>query len=127
MRAQSCSTLQPHGHGIFQARILEWVAFSIFQRVFPTQESKPHLHWQMCNADVALSTAPLGKSPSAYLLTYLQSTCLNQDSNNMHLFHLVAVSLKSYKLTLHHQLPPWPIVVEGTRSFILWSVSYSGF
>ena len=55
--AQSCPTLcdlmdcSPPGssvHGISQARILEWVA--IFQGIFPTQGSNPHLlrllYWQ---------------------------------------------------------------------------------
>ena len=123
MCVQSCSTLQPHGHGIFQAGILEWVGIRIFQRVFPTQGSKPRLPWQKDS----LSTAPPGKSRSTYLHTYLQFTCLNQDINNVHLFYLVDVSLKSYKLTLHLQLPPWQVVVEGTRSFILRNVSYSRF
>ena len=30
-------------HGILQARILEWVAFSLFQGIFPTQGSNPGL------------------------------------------------------------------------------------
>ena len=37
-------------HGIFQARILEWIAI-LLQGIFPTQESNPHLlcllHWQV--------------------------------------------------------------------------------
>ena len=49
---QSCPTLcdpmdcRPPGssvQGIFQARILEWVAISYFRGIFPTQGSKPHL------------------------------------------------------------------------------------
>ena len=39
-----CSSL----HGISQARILEWVDHFLFQGIFPTQASNPHLlHWQM--------------------------------------------------------------------------------
>ena len=47
--------LWPHGlqvtgssvHGIFQARILEWVAISFSRVFFLTQELNPHLlHWQ---------------------------------------------------------------------------------
>ena len=30
-------------HGILQARILEWVAFSFLQEIFPTQGSNPGL------------------------------------------------------------------------------------
>ena len=44
---QSCPTLcNPIDytvHGILQARILEWVAFPLFQRIFPTQGSNPGL------------------------------------------------------------------------------------
>ena len=40
--AQSCLTLCSPGdytdHGVLQARILEWVAFSLLQWIFPTQE-----------------------------------------------------------------------------------------
>ena len=39
----------PLAHGIFQARILEWVCYFLLQRIFPTQRSKLHLqsllHW----------------------------------------------------------------------------------
>ena len=36
--AQSCPALcNPHGL-VLQARILEWVAFSLLQQIFPTQE-----------------------------------------------------------------------------------------
>ena len=43
-----CSTLGFPIHGIFQARILEWVAISFSKKgIFLTQESTPDvLHWQ---------------------------------------------------------------------------------
>ena len=45
--AQSCLTLcDPMGymvHGILQARILEWVAFSLLQGIFPKQGSNLRL------------------------------------------------------------------------------------
>ena len=46
--AQSCPTLcDPMGcfsiKGIFQARVLEWVAISLLQGIFPTQGSNPGL------------------------------------------------------------------------------------
>ena len=57
--AQQCPTLchpkycSPAGfssHGIFQARILEWIAISSSRGIFPTQEQNWHLlcllHWQ---------------------------------------------------------------------------------
>ena len=38
-------------HGIFQARILEWVCYSLLQGIFPAQESNLRLlcllHWQV--------------------------------------------------------------------------------
>ena len=41
------NSLQPHGlyavHGIFQARILEWVAFPFSREIFPTQGLNPGL------------------------------------------------------------------------------------
>ena len=56
-----CSLPGSSVHGIFQARILEWVAISSFQRIFPTQGWNPYLlpllHWQ---AD-SLPPAPPGK------------------------------------------------------------------
>ena len=43
-------TMAHHSAGIFQARILEWVAISLLQRIFLTQGSDSHfwhlLHWQ---------------------------------------------------------------------------------
>jgi len=42
----ACSPSGFSDRGIFQTRILEWVAISL-QGIFPTQASNPHpLHWQ---------------------------------------------------------------------------------
>ena len=45
-----CNLLGSPVHGIFQARILEWVAISDSRWIFPTQESNlcllNLLHWQ---------------------------------------------------------------------------------
>ena len=50
--AQSCPTLcdpidcslsGSSVHGIFQARVLEWIAISFSKGIFPTQESNPGL------------------------------------------------------------------------------------
>ena len=38
-----CNPLDYTVHGILQARILEWVAFSLLQDIFLTQESNPGL------------------------------------------------------------------------------------
>ena len=38
-----CDPMDYTVHGILQARILEWVAFSLLQGIFPTQESNPGL------------------------------------------------------------------------------------
>ena len=44
-----CSPPSSFVHGVFQARILEWVAISYSRGVFPTRGSNPHLlHWQVC-------------------------------------------------------------------------------
>ena len=45
-------------HGIFQARVLEWVAISLLQGTFPTQGSNPGLHALWADA---LPSQPLGK------------------------------------------------------------------
>ena len=68
--AQSCLTLQPHGlcsppgssvHGISQARILEWVAISSPQGIFPTQELNSSLSCFLYWLADSLPLAPLGK------------------------------------------------------------------
>ena len=50
-------------HGIFQARILEWVAISL-QGIFPTQGSNLHrlslLHWQVDSLPLSRLGGPLG-------------------------------------------------------------------
>ena len=44
-----CSPPGSSVHGIFQARVLEWVAIFLLQGIFLTQGSNPHLlcllHW----------------------------------------------------------------------------------
>ena len=48
--AMDCSPPGSSVHGVFQARMLERVAISLLQRIFPTQGSNLHLlhllHWQ---------------------------------------------------------------------------------
>ena len=43
-RSQSGSSV----HGIFQGRILEWVAISYWREIFPNQGSIPCLLWLLC-------------------------------------------------------------------------------
>ena len=66
--ARSCLTLcdpmdcsQPGSsvHGIFQARILEWVAMPSFRGIFPTQD-QTHVS---CIASGFFAAEPLGKHP----------------------------------------------------------------
>jgi len=46
-------------HGIAQARILEWVAISLLQGIFPTQGSNLHLlHWQADSSQVSHQGSP---------------------------------------------------------------------
>ena len=43
-----CDSMDSTVHGILQARILEWVACSLLQGIFPTQGSNPgplHCRW----------------------------------------------------------------------------------
>ena len=82
--AQSCLTLcDPMDytvHGILLARILEWVAFSLLQGIFPTQGSNrglPH-----CRAD-SLLAEQLGKPKNTGVgnLSLLQWISPTQESN----------------------------------------------
>ena len=41
--SMDCSLPRASVHGIFQARVLEWVAISSSRGIFPTQESNPGL------------------------------------------------------------------------------------
>ena len=46
--SMDCSPPGPSVHGIFQARILEWVDTSFSRGIFLSQGSNPHrLHWQV--------------------------------------------------------------------------------
>ena len=68
MHAQSCLTLCDPGdcslpgssvHGIFQARILEWVAISSSRRSSCLRELNPHLlHWQVDSLPLTLLVSP---------------------------------------------------------------------
>ena len=56
-----CSLPGSSVHGIFQARILEWVAIFLLQGIFPTQRSNLQLlHLLYCQAD-SLPLVPPGK------------------------------------------------------------------
>ena len=55
-------------HGIFQARILEWVAIFLLQGNYPTQGSNPHvLHWQVDSLPLRLLRSPRSYIP--FILT----------------------------------------------------------
>ena len=56
---QSCLTLCNPWTGVLQARILEWVAFSLFQRIFPTQE----LNWGLLHCRQILYQLSYQRSP----------------------------------------------------------------
>ena len=54
-----CSLPASSVHGIFQARILEWVAISSSRGIFPTQGSNPRLlHWQADSLPVSHLGSP---------------------------------------------------------------------
>ena len=60
-----CSPLDSSVHGIFQARILEWVAISYSRGIFPTQGSNPvscvscidRLHWILYDSAVVINVS----------------------------------------------------------------------
>ena len=65
-------------HGILQARILEWVALPLLQRIFPTQR----LNTPALQAD-SLPAEPPGKPKNTGVgsLSLLQGIFLTQESN----------------------------------------------
>ena len=50
-KSMDCGPPGSSVHGIFQAKIVEWIAMPSFQGVFPTQKWNPSLfhllHWQV--------------------------------------------------------------------------------
>ena len=60
-RSQSGSSV----HGIFQGRILEWVAISYWREIFPNQGSIPCLLWLLCWQADPLSLSHLGSPNQA--------------------------------------------------------------
>ena len=67
-----CSPPGSSVHGILQARILEWVATSPLQGIFPTQGSNPHLlhvlHWEAYASPLCHLGSPLTGSTSSFIM-----------------------------------------------------------
>ena len=58
-----CSLPSSFVHGIFQARILEWVAIFLLQGIFLTQGSNTCLlHWQVDSLPTEPSGKPVGRN-----------------------------------------------------------------
>ena len=82
-----CSAPSSFIHGIFQARVLEWVG--TIQGIFLTQESNPHLlHWQV-------NSLPLSHVGSELSLLYSQQRTFYIKK------HLASVESRSWKWWAH--------------------------
>ena len=67
-------------HGLLQARVLEWVAFSS-SRIFPTQGSNPHLlHWQVDSLPLSHPRSPW-ITPQLYPLRHKNLVLVSQTWN----------------------------------------------
>ena len=67
-------------HGILQARILEWVALSLLQRIFPTQGSNPGLpHFRQILHQLSHQGSP--RMAGVGSLSLLQQIFQTQESN----------------------------------------------
>ena len=89
-------------HGIFQTRILEWVAISYSRGVFPTQGSNPHLlRW--------FNTEPHGKFLQLEIWHHedLQDLELTPKRCPFHYRGLECKSRKSRKTWSNRQIWPW--------------------
>ena len=120
-------------HGIFQARILQWVAILFRQGIFLTQRLNPHLlPWQV--GFFFLSTEPPGKphiymSVSIYLyISHFKSDFLNTNDrkpiiNNILLYRISTKvpcvhSVETYKESVFF---PWsPLYCNSLRLFFFF-------
>ena len=99
---ENCSLLGSSVHGILQARILEWVAISFVQGIFPTQGSNPHLlHWQ---AD----SLPLSQQGS------LRDTCDSVRSRRLQRLFALGLYLEVLCpfISLLHQASFYPVITS---------------
>ena len=72
-----CSLPGSSVHGIFQARILEWVTIILLQGIFPTQGSNLHLlsplHWQADSVPLSHQESPTQSGLSQpFFFSFLQ-------------------------------------------------------
>ena len=80
-----CSPPGSSVHGIFQARILEWVVISSSRGIFPTQGSNPSLLRQQADSlllchqgTLSINTYLAGEKKSMYKQTHAVQTCVIQ-------------------------------------------------
>ena len=64
-------------HEILQARILEWVAISFFQRIFLTKGLNPHL---LCLLHLQVDSLPLASPRKPILGIYPDKTLIQKDT-----------------------------------------------
>ena len=104
-----CSLPGSFVHGIFQARILKWVAISFSREIFLTQGLSPCLlHWQMGSLPLASPWKPHSWHTTLY---YFQVYCIRIPS--------------LYKLRNDdHSMPSWhPLLYTVRNSFcVCWEL-----
>ena len=115
LRPMDCRPPGSSLHGIFQARILEWVAVS-FSKGFPTQGSNLHLlHWQ---AD-SFTTEPLGE-PRPCICVYTNFTAewfiiAKQVKQPQCLSTCEWINYMSYTLTIEYYLAREKLLTHAIR------------
>ena len=110
-----CNPPGSSAHGIFQARILEWVAHSLLQGIFPTQGSNSCLsrllHWQ---AD-SLPTSATWEAMLTYLLFSLKDGSFGF-SGTGHDWTPTGLSFRPESTDVANEVPSCP----GLSAFCSW-------
>ena len=110
-----CNPPGSSAHGIFQARILEWVAHSLLQGIFPTQGSNSCLlrllHWQ---AD-SLPTSATWEAMLTYLLFSLKDGSFGF-SGTGHDWTPTGLSFRPESTDVANEVPSGP----GLSAFCSW-------
>ena len=101
-----CSLPGSSVHGIFQAKISDWVAISFFQRMFPTQEPNLHLlcllHWQADSLPLSHLGSLFLSSPKqifTLFLDYLYVKFIRAEKTTSYNSDLHAYLISTFSLT----------------------------
>ena len=88
-------------YGIFQARILEWVALSHSTEIFPTQGSNLHLlHWQVDSLSLSHLGSPLFHYIHVSHIFFIHSSL----DGHLGCFHILAFTNKAMNTGMHVSL-----------------------